>query len=73
MSRIEIPIEDYNGFKERIKALEKTISDISKEASEYKEKLSDIKLLVMDLEKEGLLNRIFSWKNIIKQFKDLLI
>ena len=69
MSRIEIPMEEYNGLKDKIKQLEATISDVSKEASKYKEKIEMFKSLVMDLEDEGILNRIFGWERIVAPFK----
>ena len=32
MSRIEIPMTEYNGLKNKIKQLESTLVDVSKEA-----------------------------------------
>ena len=72
MSRIEIPMNEYNGLKNKIKSLEQTLVDVSKETALYKEKLSILESIVMDLEDEGVLNRIFSWKNIVNPFKELL-
>jgi hypothetical protein len=71
MSRIEIPMSEYNGLKSKIKSLEQTLVDVSKETAAYKEKLSILESLVMDLEGEGVLNRIFSWKNIVNLFKEV--
>jgi hypothetical protein len=71
MSRIEIPMSEYNGLKDKIKSLEQTLVDASKEASAYEEKLSILENLVMDLENERILNRIFSWKNIVNPFKEV--
>ena len=71
MARIEIPMKEYNGLKSKIKSLEQTIVDVSKETAAYKEKLSILESLVMDLEGEGVLNRIFSWKNIVNPFKEV--
>lgn len=71
MARIEIPIEEYNGLKNKIKSLEQTLVDVSKETAIYKEKLSILESLVMDLENEKILNRIFSWKNIVNPFKEV--
>ena len=65
-------MEEYNGLKNKIKSLEQTLVDVSKETAVYKEKLSILESLVMDLEDERVLNRIFSWKNIINPFKELL-
>lgn len=73
MSRIEIPMKEYNGLKSKIKSLEQTLVDVSKEASVYKEKLNILESLVMDLENEKILSRIFSWKNIVNPFKEVFI
>ena len=71
MSRIEIPMTEYNGLKNKIKQLESTLVDVSKEASTYKEKLGILEGLVIDLDNEKLVDRLFSWKSIVKPFKDV--
>lgn len=71
MSRIEIPMTEYNGLKNKIKQLESALVDVSKEASTYKEKLGILEGLVIDLDSEKLVDRLFSWKSIIKPFKDV--
>lgn len=71
MSRIEIPMKEYNGLKNKIKSLEQTLVDVSKETAVYKEKLSILESLVMDLENEKILSRVFSWKNIVNPFKEV--
>lgn len=71
MARIEIPMTEYNGLKNKIKQLESTIVDVSKEASTYKEKLGILEGLVIDLDSEKLVDRLFSWKSIVKPFKDV--
>lgn len=71
MSRIEIPMKEYNGLKSKVKSLEQTLVDVSKETAIYKEKLSILESLVMDLENEKILSRIFSWKNIVNPFKEV--
>lgn len=73
MPRIEIPMQEYNGLKNKIKSLEQTLVDVSKETAIYKEKLSILESLVMDLENEKILSRIFSWKNIVNPFKEVFI
>lgn len=73
MSRIEIPMKEYNGLKNKIKSLEQTLVDVSKETAVYKEKLSILESLVMDLESEKILSRIFSWKNIVNPFKEVFM
>ena len=72
MSRIEIPLSEYNGLKKKVKDLEKALNDVSNEASLYKEKLGTVESAVLDLEGEGLVNRIFSWKNTIEPLTKLL-
>ena len=37
MPRIEISLAEYNGLKDKIKALESTIVDVSEDAAFYKE------------------------------------
>lgn len=71
MARIEIPMTEYNSLKNKIKELESTLADVSKEASVYKEKLAILEALVMDLDDEKLVDRVFTWKNIVKPFKDV--
>lgn len=71
MSRIEIPMTEYNGLKNKIKQLESTLVDVSKEASTYKEKLGILEGLVIDLDNEKLVDRLFNWKSIVKPFKDV--
>lgn len=71
MARIEISIEEYNGLKNKIKQLESALVDVSKEASTYKEKLGILEGLVIDLDDEKLVDRLFSWKSIVKPFKDV--
>ena len=71
MPRIEIPMTEYNGLKNKIKQLESTLVDVSKEASTYKEKLGILEGLVIDLDNEKLVDRLFSWKSIVKPFKDV--
>lgn len=72
MSRIEIPMEEYNSLKNKIKELEVTIADVSKEASTYKEKLGILESLIMDLENEKLIDRIFFWNRIVEPFKNTI-
>jgi hypothetical protein len=71
MARIEIPIDEYNGLKNKIKALEATIVDVSKEAAFYKEKFKDAESLAYDLEAEGFISRLFRWKKIVSPLLEL--
>ena len=72
MSRIEMAFSEYNALKFRIKTLEQSLIDASKELEAYKEKMDDIKEAFEDLEDETLSNRLFHWKSIIKPLKDKL-
>ena len=72
MSRIEIPIQEYQGMRNKIKSLESALNSVSVEAATNKEIIEKAKALVIDLEGEGFFNRLFSWKSVIQPFKDLL-
>lgn len=72
MSRIEIPIEEYQGMKTKIKNLEDALNSVSKESAVNKERIENLKVLIADLEGEAFLNRLFRWKSIIEPFKELL-
>ena len=72
MSRIEIDMKEYQGMRNKIKSLESALNSVSVEAAENKEIIEKTKALVADLEGEGFFNRLFSWKNVIQPFKDLL-
>ena len=65
MARIEISLEEYNALKNKVKNLEEQIVIDSKEIKKYKSDLEDLFFAIEDLENEGLLDRIFKWKNII--------
>lgn len=71
MSRIEMSIEEYQDMKNKIKRLEDALNLVSKDAATYKEKIEKAKALLIDLENEGLINRLFAWKNIFKPLKNL--
>ena len=65
MARIEISLEEYNALKNKVKNLEEQIVIDSKEIKKYKSDLEDLFFAIEGLENEGLLDRIFKWKNII--------
>lgn len=69
MARIEIPMEEYNSLKQKVRELESTLGDVSKEAALYKEKLGNLKGLIIDLENETLIDRVFHWKGVVEPFK----
>lgn len=71
MSRIEIPISEYQGMKSKIRDLENALNSVSQEAATNKEIIEQAKALVVDLENEPFLIRLFHWKSVIEPFKDL--
>lgn len=72
MSRIEIPIAEYQGMKNKIRNLENALNSVSKEAAVNKEYIEKLKTLVLDLESEPFLGRLFRWKSVVEPFKELL-
>jgi uncharacterized protein YigA (DUF484 family) len=72
MARIEVDLAEYQGMRNKIKSLESALNSVSVEAATNKEIVENVKALVVDLEKEGFLNRLFTWKSVIKPFKELL-
>ena len=66
MSRIEIPMDEYKGMKERIEELEKTLVSKDKEIEEKKNKCLELENKLDDISSLSLLERVFNWKSIIK-------
>jgi chromosomal replication initiation ATPase DnaA len=71
MARIEIDITEYQGMKSKIRDLENALNSVSQEAATNKETIEQAKALVVDLENEPFLIRLFHWKSVIEPFKDL--
>ena len=71
MSRIEIPMEEYQGLKDKVKSLESSLIEEKNQTSIYKQKFNEAKELFDDLKSEGLINRLFNWKRVIKPFNSL--
>ena len=71
-SRIEIPLDEYNGLKGKIRKIEDTLVDMSQETSVYKEIIDTLKILIEDLEDESLFNRIFRWANVVAPLKKII-
>lgn len=71
MARIEVSLNEYNSLKRKIKDLEDTLNDVSKESAAYKEKLKKLEMFVSDLENETVSNRIFKWYKIINRMKKI--
>ena len=71
MSRIDIDMKEYQGMRNKIKNLESALNSVSTEAAINKELLEKARALVVDLDGEGFLNRLFSWGSVTKPLKDL--
>ena len=71
MSRIDIDMKEYQGMRDKIKNLESALNTVSQEAATNKEIIEKAKALVEDLQGEGLINRMFGWKNVIYPLKKL--
>lgn len=71
MSRIDIDMKEYQGMRNKIKNLESALNSVSTEAAINKELLEKARALVIDLDGEGFLNRLFSWSSVTKPLKDL--
>ena len=72
MAKIEIDMKEYQGMRDKIESLESALNSVSVEAAANKETIEKVKDLVVDLENEGLLNRLFGWKNVVQPFKNIL-
>ena len=59
MSRIEMSLSEYKTHKNRRKALEGALNDVSKEAALFKGKVNDIQSLVIDLKNASFMERVF--------------
>ena len=66
-----MPISEYQGMKSKIRDLENALNSVSKEAATNKEIVEQAKALVVDLENEPFLIRLFHWKSVVEPFKDL--
>lgn len=71
MARIEISMEEYDALKGRINELEKKNIAITRESETIKDKLDKVEALVLDLGEVSLIDRIFAWKEYIKELTNL--
>ena len=69
--RIEIEISEYQGMRKKINDLESALNSVSKEAATNKEIIEQAKALVVDLEEESLISRLFKWKSVIEPINTL--
>ena len=73
MAKIEIDIKEYQGMRDKINELESALYSVSAEVAANKKLVEELKTLVSDLENEGLLNRLFGWKNVVQPLKDVFL
>jgi predicted nucleic acid-binding Zn-ribbon protein len=62
MARIEIPMEEYNGMKERIESLEMAIVEKDKKIDNLKNDNLKLQTTLEDVSEMALIDRIFKWK-----------
>lgn len=72
-ARIEISISEYQGLKDKIKNLETALNSVAKEAATNKEKIEKAKALVVDLDNESFISRLFHWKSLTEPLKKLFV
>ena len=72
MSRIEIPYEEYVALNEKIKELEKKEVSLSEAVKAKQEELNLLKDLSMEVVNEPLFGRVFKWKKVTEEIKDIL-
>lgn len=71
MGRIELEISEWQAMKKKATDLESALNTVSQESAKNKEIVEQVKALIVDLEHENLINRMFAWKAVVKPFKDL--
>jgi predicted RNase H-like nuclease (RuvC/YqgF family) len=65
--RIEIPMDEYRGMKDRIEELEKTLVSKDKEIESLKDKCLTVETQLEDIASLSLSERIFNWGSNIKK------
>jgi len=68
--RIEIPMDEYRGMKDRIEELEKTLVSKDKEIENLKDKCLTVETQLEDITSLPLSERIFNWGSNIKKIID---
>jgi len=68
--RIEIPMDEYRGMKDRIEELEKTLVSKDKEIENLKDKCLTVETQLEDITSLSLSERIFNWGSNIKKIID---
>jgi predicted RNase H-like nuclease (RuvC/YqgF family) len=64
--RIEIPMDEYRGMKERIEELEKTLASKDKEIEILKDKCLTVETQLDDIASLSLVERVFNWGSNLK-------
>lgn len=64
--RIEIPMDEYKGMKERIESLEKALVSKDKEIEVLKNSYLVSQNNLEDIASLNLIERVFNWKSNIK-------
>ena len=68
--RIEIPMDEYRGMKDRIEELEKTLVSKDKEIESLKDKCLTVETQLEDIASLSLSERIFNWGSNLKKIID---
>ena len=71
MSRIELPMKEYQGMLSKIKNLESALNSVSTEAATNKEIIEKAKAFVIDLDNESFFERLFKWKKLTEPLREL--
>jgi hypothetical protein len=64
--RIEIPMDEYKGMKEKIESLEKTLASKDKEIEVLKNSNLVSQNALEDIASLSLFERVFNWKSNVK-------
>ena len=64
--RIEIPMNEFKGMREKIDSLEKTLASKDKEIEVLKDKNITLQNTLEDISTMSLFERIFNWKSNVK-------
>ena len=67
MSRIEIPMSEYKGMKEKIESLEKSLVESNKKAELYEQKYDNIQIELENILETGILTRMFGWRRALSK------
>lgn len=68
--RIELPMSEYNGMKERIEELEKELMEKNKELEKCTDKLLSTQNHLDDVLSLSLIERIFKWRKSLTEILD---